>query len=402
MDCVGFIEELRLMNKVGFVPCEERKTGAKRGVLAMKKGLVLLGIMLFAAPGMAATLSLPPVNLDGCTKWFDIETDAQTLISTIAGFGVEGIPSYDEADLENGMDGDGVPDKYQMALLAALLCKGNATVQGQYDANMALYTGLVDDLLAVFAILLGNPLANPAIPPAADRLTEVAGILAPLAPDPVPQEVVDAINSAAAELADFTGDLPPEINATVLPVLGNTLRDLKEAVAALMGLDSEIQASVLDLLTSEILGQVTAIREQVVGIVAAVQPLIGPPLTTEQQAAMTALIADVNTIVEALDNTLALTEPGAIAIYGVTAAKTTSEPFSALGDYDQNGYSNLTTYNTMKDDNGGNPPDVAEYVAAASNPFSPVNPNVPVAGLFGLAALAGACLTGGAFALRRK
>lgn len=370
----------------------------------MKKGLVLLGIMLCATPCMAATLTLPPVELEGCATWFEIDSDAQLLLGTLASFGVEGIPAYDLVDLENGMLGDGIPDKYQMALLAALLCHGNPTVQAQFDGNMVLYTTLVNDLVGVFSILLGNPTANPAIPTAADRLTQVATILTPYVPALVPQAAIDAINTAAAELAGFAAALPPEINAAVLPVLGQTLVSFKEAVAALMGLDSEMQASVLNLLTSEILGEVTSIRQQVVDMVVVFTPLIGEqsPLSADDKAYIAALIDDVSTIVAALDRTIALTVPGAIPVYGVTTAKAANEPFSAVGDYDQNGYSNLTTYDALKADNGGNPPAIETFVASASNPFSPINPNVPVAGLFGLAALAGACLTGGAFALRRK
>lgn len=368
----------------------------------MKKGLVLLAIMLCAAPGMAATLTLPPVTLDGCNLWLTIEPEAQMLIQTIAGFGVEGIPSYDEADLENGMAGDGIPDKYQMALLAALLCKGNATVQAQFDTNMNHYTTLVNDLVAVFGILLGNPTANPPVPSAADRLTQVATILTPYVPDLVPQAVIDALNSAATELGDFVADLPPEINGAVLPVLANTLRGFKEAVAALMGLDTEIQASVLNLLTSEILSDVTAIRQQVLDIATQMALLTGEesPLSPDDKAYINALIADVDIIVAALDRTIALTTPGAIPIYGVTSGKAAHEPFSGVGDYDKNGVTNLEIYNILKAAKA----DVAieDFVDAASNPLSPLNPYLPVGGLVGLAALAGACLTGGAFALRRK
>ena len=66
----------------------------------------------------------------------------------------------------------------------------------------------------------------------------------------------------------------------------------------------------------------------------------------------------------------------------------------------KNGKNNLMIYYLLKEENNNLPPTVEEFVVAASNPIAPSS--MPVAGLFGLAALAGACLTGGAFTLRRK
>lgn len=365
----------------------------------MKKGLILVGIMLCAAPCMAATLDLPPVQVDVCSTYIDIDSQAQQLLDLLAGFDIEGLPSYDTVDLENGMAGDGIPDKFQIALLSGLLCYGNATVQAQFDANEATFKTLVDDVAAVMGIALGNP---PTTPTAADRLRSAVTILTPLVPTYIAQTVLDSMTNAATELDSFTASLPSAINAGSLSTLKTTLKEYSKAVAALMGLDTEIQNSVLSLLTTEIMGQITSIEAEVEGIIGEITPDLLAQITNQSDLALiNGLVTDVGTIIDALDRTVALTQPGAIPVYGVTS-KTTSEPFSALGDYDKNGYSNLTTYNSMKEDNNGNPPTPEAFVLAVSNPWSSVNPNVPVAGLFGLAALAGACLTGGAFAIRKK
>jgi len=330
--------------------------------------------------------------------WTTIDAEASALLGLLSSFGVSGIPAYEQVDLEYGMQGDGIPDRYQLALLSALLCFGNEDVQGQFDANKLTYTTLVDELSGVLSILIGNP---PTTPTAPDRLRAVAVILTPLVPTPVPQSAIDDINSAATELDSVLASVEGIVTPLTLPQLTNTLKGFKEAVAALLGMDSEIQASVTDLLTSAILGQVMDVRQQVVDMVAALTPVI-PLLAPADQVYVNALITDINSIVAALDFIVGLTVPGAIPVYGVVPAKSPSEPFSGLGDYDKNGYSNLAIYTLLTHENNNTPPTVEAFVVAASNPLAPVLPSVPVAGLFGLAALAGACLTGGAFTLRKK
>ncbi len=90
-------------------------------------------------------------------------------------------------------------------------------------------------------------------------------------------------------------------------------------------------------------------------------------------------------------------------IFGVGCggpSKDVDEPFSAPGDFDRDGLSNLEEYNQVLAAGG----DIDTFVAAASDPspFWPGNPALPVAGLAGLGVLAAAFVVGGAFAVRKR
>jgi hypothetical protein len=103
--------------------------------------------------------------------------------------------------------------------------------------------------------------------------------------------------------------------------------------------------------------------------------------------------------VDALGDALKAVTVPSFVVYGV--AKTASEPFSGHADYDGNGDTNAECFTTVVTTNGGS---LADFVAAATgaNPWYAGNPGLPVAGFFGLAALAGACATAGAFVIRKK
>lgn len=360
--------------------------------------LVSCAIVLVAAPCMAAQMDLPEVTLGSCTAWTNMSGEGASLIATLGLF-ITGLPTFDQVDLENGANGDGLPDKYPLALLAALLCNGNPTVAGQVADNTALYLQLVDDVALAATILMGN---GSTVPNAAVRLDGAADILVAVFGDPAPTEIqaiIDALRSAADEVQGVLDEIPSSITPAYIPTLKGYLVSYQHAVGGIMGLSSDIQATVLNLLTSELLGQITSIRDEVVGIVAAVRTAATvPPFSTDQQTTLLALADDAEALVGALNRTMAM--PAALKVYGVTG-KAEGEPFAGDGDYDKDGNTNLATYQGL----GGNSSvTVQAFVAAASgaNPFWSGNTNLPVAGVFGLIALAAACGVTGVVSARKK
>lgn len=361
------------------------------------RGLVLFAIVLVAAPCMAAQMSLPKVQYSSsCQYVTDIDGQAAGLINLISsvvsmiGQTLE-IPPYEAMNLENGLNGDGILDQYQLDLLGTALCSSPA-LQDQLTANKAKYVQLITDIKTVAGILLGSgPSTN-----VAARLNAVATILEGLSP--APTEVITQIQDAAASCQDLLDGLPAEVTPALVNQLATGLLDFQTAVGALIGLSTEMQQTVLGLLSPSILSQVSTIRGQVVDVIsqtASLQSLLSPADWTTVNGVRT----DAQKIVDALDRTLALTQPGGIAIFGVNG-KTAGEPFSAAGDYDQDGVTNLATYEGVVTCGGG----IADFVNGASgyNPYFCGRPGLPVAGLFGLAALAGAVTVGGAFSIRRK
>jgi hypothetical protein len=86
--------------------------------------------------------------------------------------------------------------------------------------------------------------------------------------------------------------------------------------------------------------------------------------------------------------------PNRVEIYG--ASKSATEPFSGPGDYDGDGTTNVAVYQANQTLSGFLP------AVSGGDPYWSGNPALPVAGLFGLAALASAVGLGGAFSIRKK
>jgi len=350
---------------------------------------------------MAAQMTLPKVqyNLASCQYNQDIDSQAQSLVALIGSVvslvgATLDIPPYEAMNLENGLDGDGILDQYELSLLGAALCNSPA-LQAQLTANENKYIQLVTDVQTVAGVLLGSG----STPNVAVRLNQVVTILQGISsPPPELAAIITSIQSAADSCAGLLADLPAGVDMSLVNSLVTQLKTFKTAVGSLIGLSTEMQQTVLGLLSSSIMTQITDIRAQVVAVIDAV-PTITPLVSTADAATLNAVAADAQSIVTALDRTIALTVPGGIPIYGVTG-KTVDEPFSAAGDYDKDGVTNLATYEAIVGCGGG----ISEFVAGASgfNPYFCGRAGLPVAGLFGLAALASAMTVGGAFSIRRR
>lgn len=126
----------------------------------MKKIAYLLIVGAVLAVSTASWAVLPPVTLDPtCSYVYDAITgfDGQaSMLITVLGSGdpplVEGLPSdWHQVDLENGMDGDGIPDYMQLGLLGAVLCAGEPDVLQQFNDNKAAYLTFIGQLGTFFA-----------------------------------------------------------------------------------------------------------------------------------------------------------------------------------------------------------------------------------------------------------
>lgn len=349
-------------------------------------GVVVSGALLLAMPCMA---SLPAVTLsDTCPYWVNASTQANAVITLLGSLGVPGIPPYATMDLENGLAGDGIPDEYQLALAAAALC-ADPSLQTQLAGIKDQWTVSVNNFADVMGILLG-PDASTSTPA---RLNAAADMIEATLPEAY--DLIDDLRTVAGYMQMVLDSLENVVTRQTLPVLKSTLLGVGDAVSVLLGLSTEMQATLQNLLTGELFDVVAVFRSGIPSTVAAIRYIAtAPQFTPEQVSTLNVMADDAQTVGAKLEAIFAVLQPGAIDVLGV--AKSTNEPFSAYGDYDGDGNTNLATYLEVNSS-------PAAFVAAASgaNPFWAGNPGLPVAGALGLGALAGACMLGGAFFMRR-
>jgi len=360
---------------------------------------IVMTLMLMSGAAMA----LPKVTLDEeCAAYQAINEDAESLLGTLAIF-IDDLPEYDQADLELAMAGDKIPDSFELALFAMALCKGgdeSEALEAQFAANKTVYNNILGIVNGVVPILLGDDDRDPL----GDRLAELAAILTN---HPELEATIDGLAGAGTYdgiIEDLT-DLAEDVNgiledveayADMIPGLLETLGELGDFVAALAGLSTEMQATVTGLL-DDYMGDINDTIDQVTAVQAAFAAVLeAGVLTQDEAAAVTSMSADVTAVVGYVNGPtglLALLD--SIQVFGV--AKAGDEPFSAAGDYDGDGNTNLVAFN-------GSDGSKAGFVAAASgaNPYYAGNTNLPAVGLAGLAALAGLVSLGGALSLRKK
>ena len=358
-------------------------------VIAMKKLTVAMMAVVALAMVPSASWALPPVQLaPDCAAANEIDMWAANAISGLD------LGDYATSDF----DADGVPDKFQFGLLGAVLCAGDPTVAGQWADNseaIATYLATMDPF-------------NTAEPATGAALAAIAPTIAAFYAAHTAQ--IGALGGAAAfgllllgnpgaglpNLADLAGLLDGGQEITfVLPVF-------IPWTAAQMGISTESNAA-LRAVWSEYFGLFPLIGQAMVGYykpalagVATIAGIIADPAFPTLAADATAAKNLTNTCGAALA-TISGNLP-AVAIYG--GAKTATEPFSGEGDYNGNGDTNKSVYDGVVADGG----DRTDFVARASGAevFYTGNPGVPVAGILGLALLAGACVMGGAASIRRK
>jgi len=305
---------------------------------------------------------------------------------------------YDIESVAGVMDGDGIPDAFQLGMLGAVMCDpSGAAIVAQFNNNISEFLGLTADLGAV--VDAGTPVAQDMATVGADVTAWATAIPDGLDPG------LDVLKAQALQLGGGLVAASEDLNefvGTYGPVIVFLLPSYKEWFAGIGGPSTEMSLT-LDGLLGDLLSDLTdaiadfqAASAGLVQLAAAGTGLVPPPftMTPALATAMTDLAADIDDLVVLL---LAVALPD-FEIYG--AAKLASEPFSAAGDYNGDGLTNGETYTAVTDAGGDR--DVFVSAATGTNPFWPGNPGLPVTGMLGLAALAVAAASAGAMVIRRK
>ena len=324
---------------------------------------------------------------------------------------IPGFPlTWEVSDIDGIMVGDGLSDRLQLALLAASLCADDPLVTGQYEANLAAFAGLMTKFWAV--ITAATPLVG--------TLDADGDNLALLATEAL---TAGYINGATAGLLGVvaagmthvpTGEEDPGASQLLAAFVGTfsayvpIFEGLAPWFVGMAGTSAAMDATIEDLMFNADpgygivadLAPAGAGLATLAGYVGTAAGMIGglnglPGITVNVAALVTALGADVTGLGGVVTIIGTISWPDMV-IYGVSG-KTATEPFSGTGDYNGNGDTNAQ----VEDAVGSDP---ATFVAAASgaNVWYSGNPEMPVAGILGLALLAGACVMGGAASIRRK
>lgn len=366
-------------------------------MITMKKTscALLIAALLVAVPGVSRAVELEPDcgyvynSTFGSPPGFDaMFFEIAALLTSI---GVELPEDWHDADMESvagEMDGDGIPDWYQLGMLGAVLCSAGekdlpvpADVLVQFNTNVALFNGLIVKIVALLDAF--GPLG-------ADMLTVGADLIAlGEALGPGYEALIELGEGMVAGGEEFVGFVEEfGILAIALPLYANWF-------AGMAGLSSEMDATVTALLDG-LLENLEGIDAQLAFLAANLEAIAAliEPADPGLAADCLALAADMVAAIPLLD----IVAPD-FEIYGVIG-KTEDEPFSAFGDYNEDDLSNGDTYDAVTGGGGDRP--VFVGAATGSNPFWPGNPGLPVAGGFGLALLTGACAVAGAFSIRKK
>lgn len=359
-------------------------------VIAMKKLTVAMMAVVALAMVPSASWALPPVQLAGdCSYANDID-----MWSTNAIPALDLGESYEVSDL----DADGVPDKFQFGMLGAVLCAGDPLVLGQWTDN--------SEAIGVYLATMNA--FNTAEPATGAALAAVAPVIAAFYAAHTAQ--IGGIPGAPAAFGLLllgSGPLPN------LADLADTLDGAQEItmvlpvfipyMAAQLGISTESNEALVAV-WAEFFGLFPQFGAAMVGYykpalqgVAGVAALIGDPAFPALAADAAAAAGLANTCGAALASISG--DLPTMAIYGVSG-KAAGDPFSGLGDYNGNGDTNKDVYDGVVAGGG----DRGDFVARASGAevFYAGNPALPVAGILGLALLAGACVMGGAASIRRK
>ncbi len=350
--------------------------------------IVLAAFMAFPA------VALPPViPLENCPLVQSCEASARTLTGLVAESGQPPV-EYEDADLEGGT-GDGVPDYYQLLLLASALCTGDPVLNQTFEENRAVVT----DYLTVVDDLVQWALAAHAHAETAQQeldLFTAWPLYSIFVPSSLQPSVVTLQEGLATliEATEFLNDPSGEVD-----VLLEQIDDMVDIIAVAGGLSTEMlatfQAAVEGLLVevSTYQSQIPELAATLEGAAGLIRIITLYPSHNELADAILAVAGDLR----AADELINRLHFPALEIYGT--GKTAGEPFSGLGDYDGDGSTNAAVYSLILGRGQG----VAQFVGAASgaDPFYQ-SENVPAAGAVGLAVLAAIIAVAGAFVLFRR
>jgi len=369
-------------------------------MVTMKKmtcGLVVAAVIL-AVPGVSSAVTLSA----GCGYFYNssagtppgFKAMSEELLLLLGTLGVSDLPTDSlTADLETPvlggpMTGDGVPDMYQLAALAAVLCSNEATTKSLFDNNVNSMTTFLDDITA--AINLASTTA-----PTMDTVGDSLLVWAQAQPaGPVHDNGIafaNALIASAAEINNIVTLYGTLITADP-PAVG--LKKYKTWFAAMGGLDTGIQ-NTLTGLVNDLLGDVVAMGAE---LNTAADAIDGPggwvSLVTPSNPALGGQLGTLAGNVRTLGGSLGgLTMP----TFDLCSRTIGVDDFGASVDYNLDGKTNKFVYDEVK----GLQDNLAQYVYWSTT-TGIVFPGVPVAGVLGLAVLVGVCALGGSLSMRKK
>jgi len=371
----------------------------------LRNTAMLLIVCGFAATLCGSAMALTPVMLnDDCgyvynefedtPPGFDAMAEQILFILTVAEME---LPTEDwaTADLESvdyEINGDGIPDSYQLAMLGAALCAGDPEITSDFTANVAQFDHFVDQLLEGIELLtaLGSEM-NAA-------KSQLTSLMNSLLEDP---ELVFATSYLFNDITD-TADSISEYSQ-VAGIIGDALPEFSEWFAAFAG-TSDAARDTIDDLTWMVVGYIQSycsgnpISYTNLAAEAANLRLLANNITTPLPADVK---EDFLALADQIDAYWDFAEQVTIpyfTIYG-TASKSATEPFSAEGDYNGDGLSNKEAYDLVTAAGGGR--EAFVQAAASDNGFWQGNPALPVAAMPALCALAAGLLAVGGIRLRK-
>jgi hypothetical protein len=376
-----------------------------------KKQIALLTLVALLVPSVCMA-ALPKVELKpDCATAALIDGEGDLLLTSLGLF-IKGLPTYAAADLENGATGDGVPDSYQLGLLSAAICAGETNLASQLAGNKALiHNNLILPLGAAVNLLFGTttPL-HPGIYDQAGVLSTDIRAWAAGAPEPYKTQATtfaDTIDGLLLQINTFLADSDLTVAdlkdyvGIALPLLGG----VEDLIAGLVGLDSEMIGILYTVFTPTLQGQiegyVTQISTQMIPLLQGLHANAGAlGIGTELDGELVMAAADLTSAVGVVGPFVSFVADPGFAIYGVSG-KSATEPFSGLGDYNLDGVTNATVFSNLTSAGAATRP---AFVKAASglDPYWAGRAGLPVAGLLGMALLAGVVALGGALSIRKK
>ncbi|MDQ1255863.1 MAG: hypothetical protein QG656_457 [Candidatus Hydrogenedentes bacterium] len=360
----------------------------------MKKLYWISAVVFLTAMAAPTASSALELEVD-CNYMVDPETGfdnggtaMQLILSVLTWLPISG-QTWADMDIEliGGLYGDGIPDQYQMAMLAALLCSFELkevdliNIRNQFNTNLSRFESISTQVQNIANIA---PTAGPLM------ISAAQGLLAELPPAALSTVVnlPDPGNTMTQFLnyVDSLGDDIVGTYATVFTVMAPMIPNFGGFFGGMYGLSAEMQASMDNFLSgiTDVLGQMDAAETLLTQFIADYGPSGANVLSTQT-------LADLNTLLSYLPQ-FTLTIP---AFEVFTFGKSATEPFSAFADFNGDGVTNLQHYTDVVAASGGR----VEYVAAAT---AGVVPPVPAMGLLGLGAIASLLAGGGAVVLRKR
>lgn len=349
---------------------------------------------LMALMTATAAVGLPPVMFsETCPAYVTIMSEASALFSKLASLQIAA--DFDTLDME-GDAGDGIPDKYQIALLAAVMCSGDWTTIEQYNTNKQLYGTFCNHATVAVRFFSGGLLDQP--PRLDQRLALIVAVIdAHEELQAIPQyaALYNMIKGLQTQLTPLFGGEGRVL--AMLPLVTPMLNQFDDLIAAMIGLSSEGRDTLLAIVDDAMV-EIENVLAQAEGALQVLNGLVNEPvLTMQEKANVRSLADDLGAAVTAVEWIVTVL-PGSIEVYGVQG-NTPDEPFSAASDYDGDGNTNAFTYQALKSFDAS----PAAFVEAASgeNELWTGNPNLPAVHATFLAVMAVIIMLAGALTLRK-